>query len=114
MLLHGTAKVQNGVSGIEGMLTANGLPGFIAYGVYVGEVLAPLVMLFGVFVAPAALLIAVNMLFAIGLVHSSHIFALTKSGGWQIELQMFYLVSALTVAMTAHITRKQSSPEPRL
>lgn len=107
MLLHGVAKVQNGVGGIEGMLVSNGLPGFIAYGVYIGEVLAPLAMVFGLFVVPAALVIAVNMLFAIGLAHASHVFALTKTGGWAIELQVFYLVAALTVAMTAHVTGKK-------
>ena len=41
MLFHGIAKITNGVGGIEGMLTSKGLPAFLAYGVYVGEVIVP-------------------------------------------------------------------------
>ena len=40
VLFHGIAKIQGGVEGIAHDLIALGLPGFIAYGVYVGEVLA--------------------------------------------------------------------------
>ncbi len=41
MLFHGLHKLLDGVDGISGMLAAKGLPGFIAYGVLVGEVVAP-------------------------------------------------------------------------
>ncbi len=36
MLFHGIHKLIDGVDGISGMLAAQGLPGFIAYGVLVG------------------------------------------------------------------------------
>jgi len=36
MLLHGIAKLGKGVDGIQGMLTAHGLPAFVAYGVFIG------------------------------------------------------------------------------
>ena len=41
MLFHGMHKLIGGVDGISGMLVAKGLPGFIAYGVLIGEVVAP-------------------------------------------------------------------------
>ena len=41
----------------------------------------------------------VNMLFAIGLAHMKDIFLLTKTGGWAIELQAFFLFTALAVAL---------------
>lgn len=104
-LFHGVAKLQNGIDGIEKMVIANGLPGFFAYGVLVGEVIAPVLLLVGYWVTPAALVIAFNMVVALWLAHGSQLFALSKSGGWQIELQAFYLVSALTVAMTARASR---------
>ncbi len=44
MLFHGIHKLIDGVDGISGMLAAQGLPGFIAYGVLVGEVVAPLLV----------------------------------------------------------------------
>jgi putative oxidoreductase len=98
ILLHGIAKVQNGVSGIEGMVTKIGLPPAFAYMVYVGEVIAPLLVLFGLMTRPAALIIAVNMVFAVVLAHSQDLFSLTKTGGWALELQAMFLASALAVA----------------
>ena len=41
LLLHGIAKVQNGIAGIEKMVVAHSLPAFIAYGVFIGELVAP-------------------------------------------------------------------------
>ena len=99
MLLHGIAKMTNGVDGIEGMLEKNGLPAFIAYGAYIGEVIAPLFVIVGLFTRPAALVIAVNMLFAIFLAHADEIFSLGKQGGWAIELQGLYLFGALAIAL---------------
>ncbi len=106
MLLHGVSKVQRGIEGIEKLVIAHGLPGFVAYGVFVGELVAPLLLLAGLWVAPAALVVAFNMGMAIWLAHSGDLFALSRSGGWQIELQAFYLVSALVVALTARPQRK--------
>ncbi len=100
MVLHGWAKVLNGVGGIEGMLAGQGLPSFLAYGAYLGELVAPLMLLAGVWVVPAALLIVVNMVFALFLAHSGHFLDLTSSGGWRLELQAFFLLTALVVALT--------------
>lgn len=97
MLFHGIAKLNHGVGGIVGMLESHGLPGFFAYGVFIGEILAPLMVLVGYQVRVGAILIMVNMLFAIGLAHGNEIFALSRHGGWAIELQMFYLLTALAL-----------------
>ncbi len=43
------------------------------------------------------LLVVINMVFAILLVHSGHLLALTDPGGWRIELQAFYLFCAVAV-----------------
>jgi len=99
MLLHGISKATNpeGVGGISSMLVSKGLPGFIAYGAYVGEILAPLMLILGVFTRIGALLVVVNMIFAIGLAHVADIFTLGKQGGWAIELQGFYLFCAIAI-----------------
>ncbi len=99
MLLHGVAKVSGGVGGIGGMLQSAGLPAALAYGAYVGEVLAPLLVIIGFYARIGALIMVVNMLFAIGLAHMRDIFLLTKTGGWAIELQAFFLFTALAVAL---------------
>jgi len=99
MLLHGIAKLQSGVGHIAGMVTANGMHAAVAYLVLVGEILAPLALILGVFTRISALVIVVNMLFAIGLAHMGQLFTLTKSGGWGIELQALFLFPALAIAL---------------
>ena len=99
MLFHGIAKLRHGVSGIEGLLQSHGLPAIFAYGVLIGEVLAPLLVLFGFYARIGALAIAFNMVVAIALAHGSHLSGLAKSGGWALELQGFYLLTAIVVSL---------------
>jgi len=99
ILLHGIAKISGGTAGVEKMLEGAGLPGFVAYGVYVGEVLAPLLVIIGFYARVGAVLIVVNMLFAIMLAHRADLFVLTKTGGWVLELQGFFLFTALALAL---------------
>lgn len=99
ILLHGIAKLMGGVGGLTGAVTAAGLPAFVTYGVYVGEVVAPILLLLGWYSRIGAALIAINMLFAIGLVHQAQVFALSNSGGWAIELQGMFLFTAIAVAL---------------
>lgn len=99
MLFHGWAKIFYGIGGIEAMVAQAGLPSFLAYAVYIGEVIAPLFLLVGLYVVPAALIVALNMVVALVLVHSQQFLMLNKSGGWMLELQAFFLVTALVVAM---------------
>ena len=98
ILLHGVAKLKGGVGGIEGLVVAAGLPSWFAYGVLVGEVLAPLLLIAGYYARIGAGLIAVTMLFAVGLAHRADLFVLTRTGGWALELQAMFLAAAI-VAM---------------
>lgn len=99
ILLHGIAKLKGGIDGITGMVTAHGLPGFLAYGVLVGEVVAPLMVLAGFHARIGGLIIAINMLVAIGLVHMSQLGQLGEQGGWALELQGMFLFTAIAVAL---------------
>ena len=99
ILLHGWAKVRNGIGGIEAMLVMKGLPAFFAWGAYIGEVLAPLLLIAGLYTRMAAGLVAINMLVAVALAHMAHLTQFTSSGGWRLELQAMFLVAALAVAM---------------
>ncbi len=100
MLLHGLAKLGGDVSGIQGMLQGIGLPAALAYGVYIGEVLAPLLLIVGWYARVGALLIVVNMVFALLLAHRGDFFLLTQNGGWALELQGMFLMSAVALALT--------------
>ncbi len=101
MLFHGIAKLMNpgSVDFIGSKLAAAGLPEIISWGVYVGEIIAPLMLVFGVMSRLGAGIIVINMLFAIGLVHMGDIFALTEHGGWRLELQAFYLFGGLAILL---------------
>ena len=97
MLFHGFAKILHGVDFIKGVLVNAGLPGFMAYGVYIGEVIAPILLILGLKVRLSASIIIFTMLNAIVLVHMNDILSVTKHGAWAIEVQMFYILSALAI-----------------
>ncbi|WP_312225604.1 DoxX family protein [Stutzerimonas nitrititolerans] len=99
MLLHGIFKLQNGVGGIVGMLGSQGLPGFLAYGVYLGEVVGPVLVIIGLYTRVGAVLIIGNMLVALALAHSQELFSLGSMGGWALELQGMFLFGAVALAL---------------
>lgn len=99
VLLHGIAKFTGGLAFITSLMAQNGLPEFFAYAVFLGEVLGPLLIIFGVYARVGAVLIAINMLVAIALVHLPELFVLTKHGSWALELQGMYLFSAVALAL---------------
>ncbi|WP_370231845.1 DoxX family protein [Marinobacter nauticus] len=97
MLFHGIAKLLNGVGFIEGQLASHGLPTSLAYGVYIGEVIAPLMVILGYQTRIGALIIVFNMIVAIALVHGHQLLTLSSNGGWALELQGFFLFTALAL-----------------
>lgn len=99
LLLHGIAKLQNGIDPIIDAVANAGLPPVLAYGVFVGEVVAPLLLIAGMWSRVAAGVIVINMVTAIALMHGKDLGTLSRSGGWALELQAFYLVVALAVAL---------------
>lgn len=101
MLFHGVAKIMNqgSMEFIGSSLSGIGMPPAIAYGVYIGEIIAPLMVIAGYHARVGGLIVVVNMIFAVGLVHSGDIFSLSKHGGWALELQAFYLLGCLSVAL---------------
>ena len=99
VLLHGIAKLSSGLGFISGLLASHGLPPALAYGVYIGEIVAPLLLIVGFYTRPAAWIVAINMLVAIWLVRSKDLFVIGKTGGWAMELEGLMLVAALAVAL---------------
>lgn len=97
VLLHGIAKLKGGIGSLTPMVTGIGLPPWFAYGVYVGEIVAPIMVILGLFTRVGAFLIFVNMIFAIVLVHRPELLTLGKQGGWALELQGMFLFTALAL-----------------
>jgi len=99
ILLHGISKIRGGPGFILDIVDKAGLPEPFGYLVYVGEVLAPILVIVGLWTRLAALVIAINMIVAVLLVHMGELFSLNESGGWALELQGLYLVVAIAVAL---------------
>ena len=99
VLFHGASKLINGIDPIMGMVAKAGLPSGVAFLVYVGEVIAPLMILFGIWARLGAVIVAINMIVALALAHIPQFFTMSKAGGWALELQGFYLFTAVAVAL---------------
>ena len=99
ILFHGVSKLINGIDPIMDMVTKAGLPAGLAFLVYVGEVIAPLMILFGIWARLGAVIVAINMIVAVALAHGSQFFTMGKTGGWALELQGFFFFTALAVAL---------------
>ncbi len=101
ILFHGIAKIldPSSLGFIEGMLSGFGLPSFIAYGVYVGEVIGPVMVILGLYSRLGALAIVISMIFAVSLAHTGDLMMVNQFGGWAVELQALYLFGGLAVAV---------------
>lgn len=98
MLFHGVHKLLHGVEGIAQRVSEHHLPGFVTYGVYVGELIAPLLLIAGLGTRVAAVAVAINMLVAVWFSHANDLFRLNpRTGGYQLEVQAFYFFGALAL-----------------
>ena len=99
ILLHGISKIRGGPGFILDVVEKAGLPEPFGYLVYVGEVLAPVLLIIGIWTRAAALVIAINMFIAILLVHTGQLLQLSPEGGWALELQGLFLLVAVAIAL---------------
>ena len=97
ILLHGVSKIKTGIGFLGPAVTGIGLPSWVAYGAYAGEVLAPIMVILGVFTRTGAFVIFVNMVFAVVLMHRPDLFSLDKQGGYALELQAMFMFTALAL-----------------
>jgi len=97
MLFHGFDKVINGISGVKYLNTQAGLPEFFAYGVYIGEIVMPILIILGIYARSAALILAFNMLVAIFLAHGNSLFELGKHGAPSFELPFLYFIISIVI-----------------
>lgn len=96
--LHGLAKLKSGIGWMAGMLGQYGIPAFVGYGVFLGEIVAPILLILGILTRPAALVVAFNMLMAILLARRADIFKIDpRGGGSSIELELLFLLGALAI-----------------
>ena len=98
MLFHGVWKLLHGIGWLPPVLHMHGLPGFLAYGVFVAEVLAPILLFAGWLTRLASLTIVIDMLMALLLaLHNDILTVKQGGGGWGIEVEAFFLFGALAL-----------------
>ncbi|TKI07191.1 DoxX family protein [Martelella alba] len=98
MLPHGIHKMMHGIDNIIGMVVHHGMPAFVGYGVYIGEVLMPILLILGILVRPAALIFCFTMIFAWLITNPAAIFTFDKVGGWGVEIMAVYFFAGLAMA----------------
>ncbi len=99
VMFHGIAKIDHGVEWISQTLESKGLPGFIAYGVYIGEIIAPAMIILGWFTRPAAFIFSFNIIVATLLVGIGKFFTTTNVGAWGLESEALYILGGLSIML---------------
>jgi putative oxidoreductase len=97
LLFHGIFKVFTDIQHVKNLVTAAGLPAVVAYGSIIGEFIAPIFVIIGYKARFAALVIVFNMIMTIVVAHRAVAFRLNDFGGWMIETNMLFLLTALAV-----------------
>lgn len=99
MLFHGFDKIINGIDGIKQLTVSAGFLEFLAYSVFIGEVVVPIFILLGAYARAASLVLAFNMAVAIFLAYGNSLFSLGKHGAPVFELPFLYLVMSILIFM---------------
>jgi Predicted membrane protein len=99
LLFHGIHKALPGgdLGFIEGLLAQAGLPTFIAWGVFVGEILCPILIILGILTRWCAIIVSFTMFTAVALANGTHLFSLAPTGAWIIESAAFYFLLGIVI-----------------
>lgn len=98
MFLYGVHKLFDGYSGVTRNVVKEGWPEWMAHGVLVGELIAPLMILVGWYSRIGGILVAGTMLVSLYLAHGWDSFDLNKHGGLDSDLNMLFLAGSLAIA----------------
>jgi putative oxidoreductase len=100
LLPHGISKLINGIDFLGDLLSKVNLPPLLRYGVFIGEIIAPILLVIGYRTRIAALFVAFNMFMTVFLAHRNLIFTIKSSGSWAIELNALFFFGALALFFT--------------
>ena len=98
ILFHGIHEVIHGIAPIQSMLKASGLPEFMAYGVFIGELIAPVFIILGLYARAASLVLAFNMFIAMFIAYGFS-FSLGKYGGLAMESPLLFFIMSILIAL---------------
>ena len=100
LLPHGISKLINGINFLGDLLSKVSLPPIMRYGVFIGEIIAPILLVIGYKTRIAALFVAFNMFMTVYLAHRELVFTIKSSGSWAIELNALFFFGALALFFT--------------
>lgn len=94
LLFHGVHKASPGgdLHFIQSLLIQHGVSPFISYGIFITEILCPILIILGVLTRWCGISVAITMVIAVVLVNGSNIFSLAPTGAWIIESAAFYFL----------------------
>lgn len=99
MLFHGWNKIQYGIDMPMARMESWGIPGFLMYFAYISEVVAPLLIIAGVFSRLSALTIFGTMVFVMYIEIRTGL-SLDQFGAPNTEKQIFYLFTSAGLFFT--------------
>jgi SRC kinase associated phosphoprotein 2 len=92
LFMRGFAKILHGVGGVKDILAKAGLPEIMAYSSYIGEVVALIMIILGIFSRIGALLITGTSLTIMCAYHGlGNLLELTNVGGFKAEILYLYI-----------------------
>lgn len=100
LIFHGIHKAIHGHAHIQQLLTEHGLPTWLWYGVPIGEILAPALLIIGFLARFSGLIIAFTLAVAIYLAFGLPGFELTQSGGIRVEYDLYYIFVGIAIFFT--------------
>ena len=99
LLLHGVHKISDGLDNQMQLLSQNGLPGQLMYFVYISEIVAPVLLLIGVFTRISSLTVVITMITVIYVIPVP-LLGLDQHGASMIEVQLLYLLIPAALLFT--------------
>ena len=99
MLFHGVHKLLTGLDGVKTLLASHHLPEMLAYIAYFGEIVGPLLIIFGLFARTGAFLVAFEVAVLAALGGVAQLIAVTPDGSYALEVEALYLTGALAILL---------------
>ena len=100
LLMHGLSKLPPPPAFIVDVVSKAGLPAVLAYGVYIGEIVAPILLIVGIWTRLAAFVIVINMIVAVGSGADATPVRDGQVRRLRARVEAFYLFAALALALT--------------
>lgn len=99
VLFHGIHRLLTGLDPVKEMLAAHNMAATLAYGVYLGELIAPILVILGLFTRIGAALIALNVIALVLLAGIPKVLLVSTTGAYALEVESLYFVAAVAVML---------------